>query len=92
MTIPNRPPVNVAGDGSRVGVQAGYADIDTVIIPGNVQLTVGQDASPAAKYQAGVENLKTGNPRAARELIWTTMSVIQNLIIRGSHACIGTSE
>jgi len=73
MTIPNRPPVNVAGDGSRVGVQAGYADIDTVIIPGNVQLTVGQDASPAAKYQAGVENLKSGNPRAARELIWTTM-------------------
>jgi len=73
MTIPNGPPVNVAGDGSRVGVQAGYADIDTVIIPGNVQLTVGQDASPAAKYQAGVENLKSGNPRAARELIWTTM-------------------
>jgi hypothetical protein len=73
MTIPNGSPVNVAGDGSRVGVQAGYADIDTVIIPGNVQLTVGQDASPAAKYQAGVENLKSGNPRAARELIWTSM-------------------
>jgi hypothetical protein len=62
MTIPNGSPVNVAGDGSRVGVQAGYADIDTVIIPGNVQLTVGQDASPAAKYQAGVETSRAAIP------------------------------
>lgn len=73
MTSPGGNPLNVAGEGSQVGVQAGYADIDTVILPGNVQLTVGQDASPAAKYQAGVENLKSGDPKKARELIWEAM-------------------
>ena len=59
MTMPTGQPVNVAGDGSQVGVQAqhAYIDIDTVTIPGNVQFTVGQDASPEAKYRAGVENL-----------------------------------
>jgi hypothetical protein len=70
MTTPTGQPVNVAGDRSQVGVQAQYADIDTVILPGNVELTVGQDASPKAKYRAGVENLKSGNPRMARKLIW----------------------
>jgi hypothetical protein len=54
MTIPNGSPVNVAGDGSRVGVQAGYADIDPVIIPGNVQLTVGQDAQGFVKVAGPV--------------------------------------
>lgn len=73
MTMPNGQPVNFAGEGSQVGVQAKYADIDTVIIPGNVQLTVGQDASPPAKYRAGVENLESGNPRTARKLIWDAM-------------------
>ncbi len=73
MTAPSGHPVNFAGEGSQVGVQAGYADIDTVIIPGDVQLTVGQDASPEAKYRAGVENLKSGNPRTARKLIWDAM-------------------
>lgn len=73
MTTPYGQPVNVASEGSRVGVQAGYAYIDTVTIPGDVRLTVGQDASPEAKYQAGVENLKSGNPRTARKLIWDAM-------------------
>ncbi len=73
MTTPAGHLVNVAGDNSHVGVQSQYTDIDTVIIPGNVQLTVGQDASPSAKYNAGVENLRSGNPRRARELIWDAM-------------------
>jgi hypothetical protein len=73
MTMPNGRPVNVAGEGSQVGVQALNAYIDAVTIPGNVQLTVGQDASPEAKYQAGVENLKSGNPKMARKLIWDVM-------------------
>lgn len=73
MTTPNGQPVNVAGPGSQVGVQALHAYIDTVTIPGDVQLTVGQDASPMARYQAGVENLKSGNPRTARKLIWDAM-------------------
>jgi hypothetical protein len=73
VTTPTGHPVNVAGDNSQVGVQSQYTDIDTVIIPGNVQLTVGQDASPSAKYNAGVENLRSGNPRRARELIWDAM-------------------
>jgi hypothetical protein len=73
MTWPNGQPVNVASEGAQVGVQAGHAYIDTVTIPGDVQLTVGQDASPEAKYRAGVENLKSGNPRMARKLIWDAM-------------------
>jgi hypothetical protein len=73
MTTPNEHPVNVAREGAQVGVQAGHAYIDTVTIPGDVQLTVGQDASPEAKYRAGVENLKSGNPRMARKLIWDAM-------------------
>ncbi len=73
MTTPNGQPVNVAGEGSQVGVQALHAYIDTVTIPGDVQLTVGQDASPEAKYRAGVENLKSGNPGMARKLIWDAM-------------------
>jgi len=73
MTTPNGQPVNVAGEGSQVGVQALHAEIDTVIIPGDVQLTVGQNASPEAKYRVGVENLKSGNARAARQLIWDAM-------------------
>ena len=72
MTTSNEQPVNVAGEGSQVGVQAGNAYIDTITIPGG-QLTVGQDASPEAKYRAGVENLKSGNPRMARQLIWDAM-------------------
>jgi hypothetical protein len=73
MTTPSAHPVNVAGDGSQVGVQALNAYIDTLTLPGDVQLTVGQDASPEAKYQVGVENLKSGNPRTARKLIWDAM-------------------
>ena len=73
MTTPNEQSVNFAGEGARVGVQAVHAYIDTVTIPGDVQLTVGQDASPEAKYRAGVENLKSGNPGMARKLIWDAM-------------------
>jgi hypothetical protein len=73
MTTPIAQPVNVAGEGSQVGVQAGNAYIDTVTLHGDVQLTVGQDALPEAKYRAGVENLKSGNPRTARKLIWDAM-------------------
>ena len=36
-------------------------------------MTVGQDASPEAKYRAGIENLKSGNPPRARQLIWDAM-------------------
>jgi hypothetical protein len=73
MTTPGERSVNVAGEGSQVGVQAGIANIDTVTLSGDVQLTVGQDASPAVKYDVGVENLKSGNPRVARTLIWDAM-------------------
>lgn len=73
MTTPNQQPVNVARDRSQVGVQALHAYFDTVTLPGDVQLTVGQDASPEAKYRAGVENLKSGNPGMARKLIWDAM-------------------
>jgi hypothetical protein len=73
MTTLNEQPVNVAGENSQVGVQALHAYIDTVTIPGDVQLTVGQDASPEAKYRAGIENLNSGNPRMARKLIWDAM-------------------
>jgi hypothetical protein len=73
MTTPNGPPVNVARDSSQVGVQAMHAYFDTVTIPGDVQLTVGQDASPEVKYRVGVENLKSGNPGMARKLIWDAM-------------------
>lgn len=73
MTTPSGQPVNIASGSSYVGLQAGHADIDTVIIPGNVQLSVGQDASPEIKYRVGVENLNSGNPRTARKYIWDAM-------------------
>jgi hypothetical protein len=74
MTSPTGQPFNVARDGSRVGMQGQYIRVETVTIPGgNVQLTVGQDATPEVKYRAGVENLKSGNPTAARKLIWDAM-------------------
>jgi hypothetical protein len=73
VTTLNEQPVNVASEGAQVGVQALHAYIDTVTLPGDVQLTVGQDASPEAKYRAGVENLRSGNPQAARRLIWDAM-------------------
>jgi hypothetical protein len=75
MTTPDEQTVNVAREGAQVGVQARYAriDIDTVTLPGNVQLTLGQDASPEVKYRVGVENLKSGNPSLARKLIWDAM-------------------
>ena len=73
MTMPNGYPSNVAADSARVGVQAGTAYVDTITLPGDVQLTVGLDASPEARYRAGVENLRSGNPGAARTLIWDAM-------------------
>jgi hypothetical protein len=73
VTTPYRQPGNVASDRSQVGVQAVNAHFDMITLPGDVQLTVGQDASPEAKYRAGVENLKSGNPRMARKLIWDAM-------------------
>jgi hypothetical protein len=75
MTTPDEQTVNVAREGAQVGVQARYAriDIDTVTLPGDVQLTLGQDASPEVKYRVGVENLKSGNPSLARKLIWDVM-------------------
>ena len=62
MTIPNGPPFNVAGD-RLPGRRASGQHVD-VIVPGDVQVTVGQDASPEAKYQAGVANLKQPQPGA----------------------------
>jgi hypothetical protein len=73
MTTPSAQPFNVAGEGSQVGVQAQQAYVDSITLPGDVQLTVGLDASPQAKYQAGVENLKSGNAGQARTLIWDAM-------------------
>jgi hypothetical protein len=73
MTTPSGPPVNVARDRSQVGMQAQYAYIDTVTLPGDVKLTVGQNASPEARYRVGIENLKSGNPGAARKHIWDAM-------------------
>jgi hypothetical protein len=73
MTTLYEQPVNFAGEGAQVGVQAQKAYIDTVTLSGDVQLTVAQDASPEAKYRAGVENLKSGNPQTARKLIWDAM-------------------
>jgi hypothetical protein len=73
MTTPSGQPVNIASGSSYVGLQTGHADIDTVIIPGHVQLTVGQDALPEVKYRVGVENLNSGNPRMARKYIWDAM-------------------
>jgi hypothetical protein len=73
MTTPSGQPVNIARDDSRVGVQAQNAYFDSVTLPGPFQLTVGQDASSDAKFKAGVRNLKSGNPRMARKLIWDAM-------------------
>jgi|GEM_PF-1933342 len=73
MTTPNGYPSNVAADGARVAVQAGTAYVDTITLPGDVQLTVGLDASPEARYRVGVENLRSGNPGAARTHIWDAM-------------------
>jgi hypothetical protein len=74
MTMPNEQPFNVARDGSQVGVQAQHAHIDTVTVHGHdVQLTVGQDDSPEAKYQAGVHYLESRNPAIARKLIREAM-------------------
>lgn len=73
MTMPDGQPFNIATDSSQVGVQAHNAYFDTVTLPGDVQLTIGQDATPVTKYRVGVENLKSGNPRMARELIWEAM-------------------
>jgi hypothetical protein len=68
MTTPGAQPFNSAGDGANVGVQG-----QTVTITGDVQLTVGQDASPAKKYEVGVNNLNSGKPGTARKLIWQAM-------------------
>jgi hypothetical protein len=68
MTTPGGQPFNVAGDHANVGVQG-----QTVTITGDVQLTVGQDASPAERYRVGVDNLESGNPEVARKLIWEAM-------------------
>lgn len=73
MTAPGEQPINFAAQGSQVGVQAINANIDTVTITGDAQLTVSPDATPQAKYRAGVENLKSGNPGMARTLIWNAM-------------------
>ena len=68
MTTPGTQPFNSAGDSANVGVQG-----QTVTIAGDVQLAVGQDASPAERYKASVNNLKSGNPATARERIWDAM-------------------
>jgi hypothetical protein len=73
MTAPSEQPINFAAQGSQVGVQAITANIDTVTITGDANLTVSPDATPQAKYRAGVENLKSGNPGMARTLIWDAM-------------------
>ena len=66
-------PFNVASDNAQVGMQSQTTIIDSVTHPGNVQLTIGDDASPASKFRVGVNNLQNGNFRAARELIWKAM-------------------
>lgn len=66
------PPFNVARDASQIGVQGNNADVDTIIF-GGVQLTAGPDALPEDTYRAGVNNLLSGNPPAARTLIWDAM-------------------
>jgi hypothetical protein len=67
-------PVNVASDNARVGMQSQTTFIDSVTLPGEVQLMMGEDASPASRYRVGVNNLKHGNSRAAREHIWKAMT------------------
>jgi hypothetical protein len=68
MTTPGGQPFNSADHGAYVGVQG-----QTVTITGDVQLTVGQDASSAEKYKVGAANLKSGNSGIARKLIWEAM-------------------
>jgi hypothetical protein len=68
MTTPAGQTTNFAGDGANVGVQG-----QIVTVTGDVQLTVGQDASPEVKYQTGAKNLTHGNVSAARKLIWEAM-------------------
>jgi hypothetical protein len=66
-------PFNVASGNAQVGIQSQTTIIDTVTLPGDVQLMIGENASAASKYRVGVNNLRNGNFRAARELIWKAM-------------------
>lgn len=68
MTIPGSLPCNSVSGNAQVGVQGQY-----VTIEGDVKVTAAPDESPDAKYNAGVENLKSHNPGQARELIWQAM-------------------
>jgi len=74
VTTPAGRPVNFAGGKARVVSQAenAYFDIGTITLPGS-QLIISQSATPKDKYRTGVENLRSGNPRAARDLIWEAM-------------------
>jgi hypothetical protein len=73
MTIPNAQPHFTASDNAQVGVQSQYAYVDSITLPGDVQLTVEQDAPPKTRYETGVRNLEHGNPGEARRLIWEAM-------------------
>jgi hypothetical protein len=66
-------PTNVASDNAQVGLQSQTTYIDSVTFSGDARLTVRQDAPAEERYRAGVENLKSGNPRQARRLLWEAM-------------------
>lgn len=66
-------PFNQASGSAWVGMQSQYAYIDAITLPGDVQLTVEQNASPKTRYETGVRNLEHGNAGEARRLIWGAM-------------------
>lgn len=66
-------PFNQADGNAKVGWQSQYTHVDTITLPGDVQLTVEQDASPKTRYETGVRNLEHGNSGEARRLIWEAM-------------------
>jgi hypothetical protein len=65
VTTTDARPTNSISGSAYVGVQG-----QNITVEGDVRLTVGQDATSETMYEAGVNNLKSGNPGTARELIW----------------------
>jgi len=66
-------PFNQADGNAKVGWQSQYTHVESITLPGDVQLTVGQDAPPKTMYETGVRNLEHGNSGDARRLIWEAM-------------------
>ncbi len=78
MTAQYGQPINVAHEGSHVGVMGQQVDIDRVNVDsatftGDVQLTARLSDPPAVKLRVGIANLEHGNSREARKLIWDAM-------------------